>query len=248
MGINDIGFESGRFRRHHNLLTTQGKPNITGPINKGKGKGNTAGKGHGKGNGAGGGPPAATSNFPLIARTTTIEGGTIPLMGLDLTDYQAIFVAIDGVQANNTLTQLGLQISVGGVVRTSGYRYIKQAYDSANVNGVISSQSADRIVLTTNAATSGGDYSVNWTIQLGCDSSLWKCLSIDEHRITNDPRVHRGIIGATLEITGVVDGLLLLPDSAGIIVNGSMAVYGVKKGSRTAGAAGLASLWAGALT
>lgn len=48
-------FRDGRFTRHHNLLATQGKPSITGPINKGKGKGNTAGKGHGKGNGAGGG-------------------------------------------------------------------------------------------------------------------------------------------------------------------------------------------------
>lgn len=107
MGINDIGFESGRFRRHHNLLATQGKPNITGPINKGKGQGNTAGKGHGKGNGAGGGAEPAfwvrTQRFNIVAANTAND---YTFTGLTWTPKAAIFehigLAADGAVSSGS--------------------------------------------------------------------------------------------------------------------------------------------------
>lgn len=195
---------------------------------------------------AGGGD---VSDFPLIARTTTIEGGVIALTGLDLTDYQAVFIVVDGVQASAQFTQLGLQVLTDGVVRNSGYRYVKQSYDSANINGNVASQSADRLLLTTNVSASAS-YSGNWTIEItNLDTALFKLVSVNDHRVTShaSAAAHRGAGGGVLELTGTVDGFVLLPDSTGLISAGSMAVYGVKKGTRTPLDPELQSMWAGAL-
>lgn len=195
------------------------------------------------------GDPGDTSEYPLIARATTRDGGTMSLMGLDLTDYQTIFVYIDGIRASTSPTSVGVQISVDGVLRASGYRYVKQGYDSGNINGNIASNAATWILLTSNVSASLG-YVSGWNLQISnCDAGLNKIITIDDARVTTSTTVAQRSVGAAvLEVTGQVDGIALTPDSAGTITNGTMAIYGVKKGARTPGDIGMASLWVGALT
>ncbi|MDR7101533.1 hypothetical protein [Croceicoccus sp. BE223] len=192
------------------------------------------------------------SEFPLVARATTIEGGTIPLLGLDLTDYQSIFVAIDGVRVSVVNTQIGLRVSVDGALRASGYRYLKNAVDSSSTTvGSYYSQGGDRALLSTNV-TNAGSHSASWGVLISDnDPSLFKNMIFEEARmISNAPgtATYRGIGCATLEVAGTIDGFHLIPDSTGVITEGSLAVYGVKKSARTAGAVALASMWVGALS
>lgn len=199
------------------------------------------------GGAGGGGATPDLSDMPLIARTTTVEGGVVTLDGLDLTDYQAIFASIEHIRADTDDTDIQVRLIVDGVVRNSGYRYILKTFDSADVDGSANSQAATGIALTGNISNVAGQ-SASWDIMIGnADAALYKLVSLTSRRFTSDPRMHLGQSGAVLEHTGTLDGLQIVPTN-GLITEVSLAVYGIKKGSRTPGDPALQSLWVGALT
>jgi hypothetical protein len=171
-------------------------------------------------------------SWNLIQRLSAPTSDKFTFTGLSLSSYQRVMLLLDAMKVGTDDAAVLLQLSTGGTLRTSGYRYYITQGSSGGSNNSSNSTSASsiRIAGTGNAGWGVGNAaSSNATSRIYISNSnvaLYKTIDVSGTVIHPSGNASRIRGGGILEQTGNTDGITISL-STGTLTSGTAALYGL---------------------
>jgi hypothetical protein len=174
---------------------------------------------------------SVTSGYVLLG-SQALSGATTEITTLGTTTHKMLMLVFDDIKMSNDDTEIQLQITVGGVLKTADFSWVTIA-NGASTTEQDGSSSASVISLIANAA--------GWGIGNATDESCFLTLNISNpHGTTNRKRFswqgsYAAPDGTTVNISGgatwnggneSIETITVLA-SAGTLASGTVYVYGL---------------------
>jgi len=179
-------------------------------------------------------PPAPPKyGWTIVARQATGEGEQIDLTGLDFTDIRMVKFLFSNMRVSDTNVSVKVQLYTNGILRTTGYDWISNAWSSSGGSALFNSAADNGFPITGGIASfkvkNGLSDSFSTELTIGRPASTYYKNFRSESVVTfNSGATGRAECAGALQRTDDVTGIKLVP-SSGTLTGGQLDVLVLNK-------------------